>query len=62
MNKPALRPFSPSIRLSLSTLPAISPAGPGEQLILTATDQSGIKTRTEFVPKKRPPRRRPKKR
>jgi hypothetical protein len=40
----------PSISLSLDILPAITPDGPGQQLVIRATDQNGTITRTETIP------------
>lgn len=40
----------PSISLSLDILDAITPDGPGQQLVITATDQSGTIVHTTTVP------------
>ena len=42
----------------MEVLPAITPAGPAEQLVLRATDLSGTRIVTEMRPAPRPQRRR----
>lgn len=48
---PGPRPGTDEMSLSLSFLDALTPDGPGEQLVITATDSSGTETAKEIVPR-----------